>query len=139
MRKVLVALLVVAAIGIGAGFYLNWFSFASKPGDNKAEDNKTNVPFTVDKEKIKSDVERAKEKVKGMTEKITEKAKSSDADDNGKEKNKSVVDQAKEKAKGITEKITEKVKGSGSGDNEKSKGPTPAEPSKEKDQKEKDQ
>jgi hypothetical protein len=48
MRNVLLALAVLAALVIGTGYYLNWFSFAPQGGDNN-----TNVPSTVDKEKVK--------------------------------------------------------------------------------------
>jgi hypothetical protein len=77
MRKVLLALFVLAALVIGLGFYLKWFSFAPQGG----EDN-PNVPITVDKEKIKTDVEKGKETAKDLTEKGKEKAK--DLTDKGK-------------------------------------------------------
>lgn len=63
MRKLLLAFLLVAAVVLGLGYYLNWFSFASHDGDKH-----TNVSITVDKAKIKSDVDKAKEKVKDVTE-----------------------------------------------------------------------
>jgi hypothetical protein len=101
MGKVLIALVVIAALVIGLGFYLNWFSFAPKGGDTN-----TNVPITVDKEKIKSDVEKAKEKVKDLTEKGKDKVKD----------------------------LTGKGKKSGAGDSEKAKDSTPTSQTKEKDQ-----
>jgi hypothetical protein len=82
MRKALVALLVAGGVVIGLGFYLNWFSFAPKAGDDKS-----NIPVTVDREKIKADAERAKQKAKGLAEKVKEEAKGIGAG-------------AKEKAKG---------------------------------------
>ena len=101
MSKVLLALFVMAALVIGIGFYLNWFSYAPKGGDN------TNVPITIDKEKIQTDVGKAKEKVKELTEKGREKVK----------------------------EITDKGKGSSDGgDKERAKDPTPASQAKEKDQ-----
>jgi hypothetical protein len=101
MGKVLFALIVIAAIVIGAGFYLNWFSFAPKGSDTN-----TNVPITVDKDKIKSDVGHAKEKLKDLTEKGKEKVKD----------------------------LTGKGKNSGAGGSEKAKDSTPASSAKEKDQ-----
>ena len=112
MRKMLLALFVMAAVVIGLGFYLKWFSFTPKGGENN-----TNIPIAIDKEKIKSDVEKGKEKAKDLTEK-------------GKEKVKDLTDKGKEKAKDLTDK----GKGSGGGDNEKAKGATPVSQAKEKDQ-----
>jgi hypothetical protein len=63
MRRVFLVFLGVAVLVIGLGFYLNWFSLASKDGDAH-----TNVSITVDKAKIKSDVDKAKEKIKDMAE-----------------------------------------------------------------------
>jgi hypothetical protein len=89
MRKVLLALFVMAAVVIGLGFYLKWFSFTPKGG----EDN-TYVPIKIDKEKIKTDVEKGKEKTKDLTEKGKEKAK--DLTEKGKEKVKDLTDKGKE-------------------------------------------
>lgn len=61
MRKVVYALLVLAALVIGVGYYLNWFSVSSADGD------KPNVSITVDKDKIQSDVRKAKEKITSET------------------------------------------------------------------------
>jgi hypothetical protein len=71
MRKVLLILLVLAALVIGLGFYLNWFSLALKDGNEQI-----NISVTVDKEKIQSDVGKAKEEIKNMAEK--DKADGSD-------------------------------------------------------------
>jgi len=59
MRKLLIALLVAAALVIGLGFYLDWFSLALKDGENQIT-----VSLTIDKEKIKSDLGKAKEEIK---------------------------------------------------------------------------
>jgi hypothetical protein len=64
-------LLVLAALVIGLGFYLNWFSLALKDGNEQI-----NISVTVDKEKIQSDVGKAKEEIKNMAEK--DKADGSD-------------------------------------------------------------
>ena len=99
MRKVLLALFVMAAVVIGFGFYLKWFSFTPKGG----EDN-TNIPVAVDQEKIKSDVEKGQEKAKDLTEKgqekvkdLTDKGKDSSSGDNEKAKDATPASQAKEK------------------------------------------
>jgi hypothetical protein len=112
MRKVLLALFVMAAVVIGLGFYLKWFSLTPK-----GEEDNTNVPIKVNKEKIKTDVEKGKEKTKDLSEK-------------GKEKVKDLTEKGKEKVKDVTDK----GKGSSGGDNEKTKDATPASPAKEKDQ-----
>jgi hypothetical protein len=119
MRKLLLTLLVVAAIVIGLGFYRNWFSWASKGGDDQNHN-----PVTIDKEKIQSDVQKGKEKVKVLTEKGKEKAKDLT------EKAKDLTEKGKEK----TKDLTEKAKNSGGGDNEKTKGAIPAGQDKDKDQ-----
>jgi hypothetical protein len=46
MRKVLLALFVMAAVVIGLGFYLKWFSLTPK-----GEEDNTNVPIKVPKER----------------------------------------------------------------------------------------
>jgi len=60
--------LVLACLVIGTGIYLKWFGFSSKEGEDK-----TNYSVTVDKEKIKADVEQAKEKLKELPGKLKEK------------------------------------------------------------------
>jgi hypothetical protein len=99
MRKLLLTLVVAAAILIGLGFYRNWFSWAPKGGDDQNPS-----PVTVDKEKIQSDVQKGKEKVKDLTEKakekakdLTEKAKKGGGGDNDKTKGAAPAGQAKEK------------------------------------------
>lgn len=59
MRKLLLILLVAAALVIGLGFYLDWFSLALTDGDKQIT-----VSVTIDKEKIKSDLGKAKEETK---------------------------------------------------------------------------
>src|SRR5215831_8736901 len=88
MRKMLLALFVMAAVVIGLGFYLKWFSFTPKGGEYN-----TNLPIAVDKEKIKSDVEKGKEKAKDLTD----KGKGSGGGDNEKAKGATPASQAKEK------------------------------------------
>lgn len=58
MRKLFLALLVLAALVIGLGYYLEWFRFSSTDGDKQ-----TNISIIVDKEKIGADVQKAKEKI----------------------------------------------------------------------------
>jgi hypothetical protein len=71
MRKILFALLVLAAVVIGLGYYLEWFTFSSTAGD------KPNISLTVDKEKIGADVQKAKEKITTEAGNAKEKIKDS--------------------------------------------------------------
>jgi hypothetical protein len=72
MRKMLLAFLVLAALVIGLGFYLEWFTFSSKDGEKQ-----TNISITVDKEKIESDIHKAKEKITSETGNAKDKVKES--------------------------------------------------------------
>jgi hypothetical protein len=98
MGKFLLGLLVLAGLVIGTGVYLNWFGFSHQGG----EGDKTTPSVTVDKEKIKADMEQAKEKAKELTGKV------------------------KEKAKELTGKVKEKVKGTGTAAQENPTSPASA-------------
>ncbi len=63
MRKLVFALLVLAALVIGLGFSLHWFSLALQDGGEQL-----NISLTIDKEKIQADVARAKEKIQNRAE-----------------------------------------------------------------------
>jgi hypothetical protein len=58
------SLLVLACLVIGTGTYLKWFDFSSR-----GEGEKTTFSVTVDKEKIKADVEQAQQKAKEWSQK----------------------------------------------------------------------
>jgi hypothetical protein len=62
MRSLIKVLAVLLLCLVGIGFYRGWFSLSSSKPD--AEGKKVNVTVSVDKGKMKSDVEKAKEKVK---------------------------------------------------------------------------
>ena len=68
MRKLIGTITVIAAIVVGAGLYLGWFSVSSdeQPGE-------TNVKLSIDKDKIKEDTQKAGEKAKELGEKLEEK------------------------------------------------------------------
>jgi hypothetical protein len=103
MRKVLLGLLVLAGLVIGMGVYLKWFGlkwFGLSP--QGGEGDKATPSVTVDKEKIKADLEQAKQKAKELTGKV------------------------KEKAKELTGKVKEKVKGIGTAAQENPTGPASA-------------
>jgi hypothetical protein len=60
--KFLLVLVLVAACVIGLGFYLGWFTVATA-GDTPG---KSGVNVTIDRDKIKSDAERARQKAGGV-------------------------------------------------------------------------
>ena len=64
MRRLLVLLLLVVAVVVGVGFYLDWFHVST--GGTK-DAGPMNVGVTIDKDKMKADAEAAKEKAKGLT------------------------------------------------------------------------
>ena len=68
MKNLFVVLVLLLAVAIGLGFYLDWFHFSKGGGDEKA-----NPTITVDQEKIKADTEKAKEKAQEAVKKAKEK------------------------------------------------------------------
>lgn len=72
MKKLLIAVVLLVAVGVGAAFYLGWlnFSTAYSPDNSQSE-----VRLTLDKEKVKEDIEAVKKKARETTEKISEGAK----------------------------------------------------------------
>lgn len=59
MKRIFILLLLLAISVVGLGFYLGWFRVST---DQTGE--KINTTITVDQEKIRQDVEKAKEKVR---------------------------------------------------------------------------
>ena len=78
MRRLLIVLVLVVAGIAGLGFYQGWWRLSTG-----GTDGKTNVPVTVDQEKIEQDKEKAKEKMKELEQKVKEKTNA--ATDAGKE------------------------------------------------------
>lgn len=68
MSRFLVVLLLLVIGVIGLGFYLGWFQFSTDHTDQKS-----NVTFTIDKDKIQQDREKATEKVQEAGQSIKEK------------------------------------------------------------------
>jgi hypothetical protein len=68
MTRFLGALVLIAAIIIGVGWYLGWFHFST--GGN---DRESNFNISVDKDKIRQDEERAKEKLHEFGNKVKDK------------------------------------------------------------------
>lgn len=67
MRRLCTAIVVIAAVFVGVGFYLNWFSVSTGP---TGEPGKSSIDLTIDKDKMKSDAKDAKEKIKEFGSKI---------------------------------------------------------------------
>jgi hypothetical protein len=68
MKRILVVLLVIVVGVVAFGFYQGWFAFSTG-----GTDEKPNATFTIDKDKIREDEEKAKEKIKEAGETIKEK------------------------------------------------------------------
>jgi cell division protein FtsX len=67
MSKFIATIVVLAAIVVGVGFYLNWFSVT------KTEDkvnNETDINVRIHKTKVASDTAKAKEKAQEVEHKI---------------------------------------------------------------------
>ena len=62
MRKLLFALLLLAAGVVALGVYLGWFHFSTGGKDS----GKIDANLTIDSEKIKADAEKAREKAKAL-------------------------------------------------------------------------
>jgi hypothetical protein len=69
MGRFIVALLVLAAIVVGVGYYLDWFHVSKEDSTGK-----TSIQVTIDKEKIQADENRAKEKVQNLGHQASERA-----------------------------------------------------------------
>lgn len=64
MRRILLVLFLALLCIAGVGFYRGWFST-----ETNTSDHKTNVNFSVDREKIQDDVNSLKRKAASSTEK----------------------------------------------------------------------
>jgi hypothetical protein len=62
MAKLLLVLLLLVAVVIGLGFYLEWFSFSTS---HDPESGRTGVKLDVDTNKIKTDADKVKQKITG--------------------------------------------------------------------------
>jgi hypothetical protein len=81
--RLLVKLLVVSVIClVGVGIWQGWFSLSSSPNPDP-DGHKTNYNLSVDKDKMKSDIKKAKEVVKEEVGKLKGKAKAAETKQNG--------------------------------------------------------
>lgn len=67
MKSLLVAVALLAVVGVILGFYLGWFNFSSKNGAGK-----TDVTLSVDKDKIEADKDKLVDKIPLTTKKAPE-------------------------------------------------------------------
>ena len=77
MRSLIKLAIVLLICFVAIGFYRGWFSFSRSSPD--AQGDKVNVNMSVDKDKMKSDVKKAKEMVKEEVGKIAGKGKPKEA------------------------------------------------------------
>jgi hypothetical protein len=60
MRKLLVVLLLLIVSVVGLGFYLGWFGVSTSRDPNSG---KTEVELTIDRDKMKSDTQKAQQQI----------------------------------------------------------------------------
>jgi len=73
MKKLSLVLIGLLILVVGLGFYRGWFALSSQSRD--AESNKVDINLTVDRAKVKKDVEEVKDKTKELANKTTGEAK----------------------------------------------------------------
>jgi hypothetical protein len=78
MRLLLKVLVISVVCLVGIGFWQGWFSFSSSPNPDP-DGHKANFNMSVDKDKMKSDIKKAKEAVKEEVGKLKGKAKPAEA------------------------------------------------------------
>jgi hypothetical protein len=72
MRGLIVAVLLVGAVILGVGFYLDWFGFrVNRDPDNKQVD----LTFNVNRERIQQDASKIKEEVTRFGQRVQEGAR----------------------------------------------------------------
>jgi len=73
VKKLFLVLTVLVVLVIGVGFYRGWFALSSQSQDT--ESNKTDINLTVDRRKVKEDVQEVKDKTTELANKTTAEAK----------------------------------------------------------------
>jgi hypothetical protein len=68
MARLIGAIVIVLAILVGIGFYMDWFHVSTNQSGQKS-----NVEISVDKQKIQEDEEAAKKKVEELKDKAKQK------------------------------------------------------------------
>ncbi len=69
MRNLITVLVLLVAVGVGAGFYLGWFHIST----GGSQDGTSRPSITVDHERIKADQDKAKGAVHDLEQKVKEK------------------------------------------------------------------
>jgi hypothetical protein len=73
--RLLMKLMVLFVVGfVAVGFWQGWFTLASSPAGD-ANGNKVNVGLSIDKDKMRSDVNKAEQKVQQEIKELEGKAK----------------------------------------------------------------
>lgn len=72
MRTLLVAVALLCVIGIGAAFYLGWLNLST---DSSLDSRRSEVTLTIDKEKVKEDIDAVKQKASEVGKSIRQTAK----------------------------------------------------------------
>lgn len=70
MRRILAAVLILAMVAIGLGFYRGWLSLSHS--ERNEESRKVDVNLTVDGDKLQGDVEAMKQSATETADKIKE-------------------------------------------------------------------
>jgi hypothetical protein len=71
MRKLIGTAVILAALFLGLGFYLDWFNLSSQQKDS--DHKKTTITLEVDKEKMHEDTEAARQKAGDFGDKVKTK------------------------------------------------------------------
>lgn len=69
MNRIILVLVLLAAGGAGLGFYLGWFHVGTESGDGKS-----NITFSVDKDKVHKDTTAAEQEAQQIGNKIRDSA-----------------------------------------------------------------
>ena len=82
MRLLLKGMVILVIGLVVVGFWQDWFSVSRSPNADP-DSHKANINVSVDKDKMKSDIKKAKEVVKEEVGKLKSKAKPAETKQNG--------------------------------------------------------
>jgi hypothetical protein len=74
MKRLLIVIVLLVAVGVTVGYYREWFHFSTDGTDGTARPS-----ITVDQEKIKADEDRAKAAARDFEQKVKEKVSAATA------------------------------------------------------------
>jgi hypothetical protein len=72
MKYLLITLVLLCVVSVGAAFYLGWLNLSTI---NSSDDRRSELTLTIDKEKVKEDIDAAKEKASEIGKSIGQTAK----------------------------------------------------------------